>query len=131
MKKIFIFIAIVSFLCCTGFTQDIVLLKTDGCAIFGSPSNSNDTAYWIDMALNVMKYIGIVMLLAYSIIDFVKAITEQDNGSIQKAAKRTGKRIIYVVLLFFVPIIVNYLMNFLGLYGTCGYGESGNIGYVN
>lgn len=158
MKRIFIFVAIVSFFCCTGFTAtldnrdynnvvitennkdndiEVTRLSNTGGSdldcetLFGNENDEKAPAYWIQLALSIIKYIGIVLLVVYSVVDFVKAITEQDNDALKKASNRTIKRLIYVILLFFVPIIVSFVMNFLGLYGTCGYGEGGVITYVN
>ena len=146
MKKFIFIVAIISFFSCISFAHastvnynstDVYILKASNgdtgnkcTTLLGDQGNENDPAYWIQKALIVMRYLGIALLLAYSTLDFVKAITEQDNDAVTKAAKKTGKRLIFAILLFFVPVIVSFLMTFLGLYGTCGLGESEGIGYV-
>ena len=146
MRKMIFIVAIISFFSCISFAHastfdfsiddsNFYILTSDTnqqCReLFGDPEDSAYPAFWIQKGLTVIKYIGIVFLFVFSTIDFIKAITEQDNDLVIKAAKKSGKRLIYVVLLFFVPVLVNFLMNLLGLYGTCGYGESEVIGYVN
>ncbi len=147
MKKFIFVMAIISFFSCISFAKASVLennnkennnlyvLKAsdsgvDCHTLFGDEGNPNDPAYWIQTALKIIKYLGIVFLLVYSTLDYIKAITAQDSDAVIKATKKTGLRLIYAVLLFFVPVIVSFFMNFLGLYGTCGYGESEGIGYV-
>ncbi|MEG1312937.1 MAG: hypothetical protein RSD40_01350, partial [Bacilli bacterium] len=91
-------------------------------ALFGDITEPNDPAYWIQWSLNLMKYIAIIALLVLSTMDFLKAMVNQDKDGIQKAMKTTAKRFIFAVLLFFLPIIVEFIMNLFGAYGTCGLG---------
>ena len=60
------------------------------------------------------------MCLALSMMDFVKAVASQDKDALAKATKTTGKRIIYAMVLFFIPDLINFLFELLGWVGTCG-----------
>ncbi|MEG1566008.1 MAG: hypothetical protein RR342_04685, partial [Bacilli bacterium] len=91
-------------------------------AVFGDQDDANYPAYWIQWSLNLMKYIAIVALLVLSTMDFLKAMVNQDKDAIQKAAITTAKRFVFAVLIFFLPIIVEFIMNLFGAYGTCGLG---------
>ena len=44
------------------------------------------------------------------------------EDALKKAGTTAIKRFIYCVILFFVPIIVNFIMNLFGVYGSCGIG---------
>lgn len=97
--------------------------SSDGCnAIFGDPNNSNSVAYFLQQVLTVMQYAGPILCLVLSISDFVKAAASQDKDALTKAAKTTGKRIVLAMVLFFIPVLVNFLFPLLGWYGTCGIG---------
>ncbi len=75
---------------------------------------------FLQQIFNVFKYAAPLLCLALSIVDFIKATASQDKDALVKAAKMTGKRIIYAIILFFIPDLINFLFNLLGWYGTCG-----------
>ena len=60
------------------------------------------------------------MCLVFSTIDFVKAAASQDKDALAKAGKNAGKRVIYALILFFVPVLIEFLFPLLGWVGTCG-----------
>ncbi len=90
--------------------------------LFGDPDDSKYIAYWLQWTINLMKYLGIIALFVMSTVDFVKALVQHDQDALKKAATTSVKRFIFCVLLFFLPIIVDTLMSFLGAYGTCNIG---------
>ena len=90
--------------------------------LFGDPDNSRYVAYWMQWTMNLIKYLGIIALFVMSTVDFVKALVQSDQDALKKAATTSVKRFIFCVLLFFLPIIVDTLMSFLGAYGTCNIG---------
>ena len=90
--------------------------------LFGDPDNSNDIAYWLQWSMNLMKYIGIIALFILSTVDFVKALIQNDQDALKKAGMTTAKRFIFCVILFFLPIIIDFAMTLLGAYGTCNIG---------
>ena len=45
-----------------------------------------------------------------------------DKDALKKASNTAIKRFIYCILLFFTPMIVEFLMSLFGAYGTCGIG---------
>ena len=75
---------------------------------------------FLQQVFNVFKYAAPLLCLALSIVDFLKATASQDKDALTKAAKTTGKRIVYAIILFFIPNLINFLFNLLGWYGTCG-----------
>ena len=104
------------------FTRNIVVAAGDNCPALGNPEDSQYPAYWLQEALNIMRYIAIVALLVLVTIDFVKAVASNDKDALKKAGSTAIKRFIYCVLLFFVPIIVKIIMTMFGAYGSCGIG---------
>lgn len=101
---------------------DKVTLINEQCSAFGDPNVIGTPAYWMQQALEIMKYIAIVALLVLSTLDFIKALAQNDKDALKKAGNTTVKRFIYCVLLFFAPMIVEFMMSLFGAYGTCGIG---------
>ena len=50
-------------------------------------------------------------LLSFSIADFFKAIVSNDKDALKKAGSTTVKRFIYCVIIFFLPIIIDFLLD--------------------
>ncbi len=75
---------------------------------------------FLQQIFNIFKFAAPILCLALSITDFVKATASQDKDALKKAAQMTGKRIVYAIILFFIPTLINFLFDLLGWYGTCG-----------
>lgn len=106
------------------FTRNIRVAVTEGdeCTGLGNPKNSQYPAFWLQEALNIMRYIAIVALLVLVTTDFVKAVASNDKDALKKAGSTAIKRFIYCVLLFFVPIVIKIVMTMFGVYSSCGIG---------
>ncbi len=85
----------------------------------GDPDIDSTPAYWLQRILDIMKYAAIIALFVFVTLDFMKAIVANDKDAIKKAGSKAIKRFIYCVLIFFLPIIVELLMELFGIYGTC------------
>lgn len=94
--------------------------RSESCPMFGDPESEGDLAYYMQTAFNIMKYVGILMLIGFTVMDLINGVTSGDDKEIQKIGTKFLKRFIYAVLLFFLPIIINFVFDILGLYGTCG-----------
>lgn len=83
-----------------------------------------DAEVWefLQQVFNVIKYAGPILCLVLSVSDFVKAAASQDKDALVKATKTTGKRVVYALVLFFIPTLINFLFPLLGWVGTCGIG---------
>lgn len=89
--------------------------------LLGDKTKDGDEApiYWIDLGFNVIKYIAIIALIVLSTIDFMKAVVAQDNDALQKAIRTTVKRLIFAVMIFFLPILVDFVLEVLEISGSC------------
>ncbi len=103
----------------TGTDDNVGYTGMDCYGLLGPTSDPNAPAYWLQKALQVIRYAGIAALFIFSTIDFVKAIVNQDNDALRKAISTTVKRFIYAILIFFVPILTENILRFFGVYGTC------------
>lgn len=91
-------------------------------ALLGDPNFEGSPAYWIQFAFNIIKYVAIIALLVMVLMDFIQALVKSDKDALKAAATKAVKRFIYCVLIFFLPIIIEFLMELFGAYGTCNIG---------
>ena len=76
-------------------------------------------AYVLQKVFNFMKILGPILVLVMTILDSVKAVTSGDKDELSKLLKKTAKRIIYAVLLFVFPTILNLILGWVTVHGTC------------
>ncbi len=97
-------------------------LVDDGCGgVFGDPEDPNYIAYYLQLIFNIIKFLGPVLVIVMSIIDLLKVTAEQkQDGELEKLGGKTLKRLIYAVIIFVLPSLINYIFGLIGLYGTCG-----------
>ena len=88
-------------------------------SVLGSDT-PGEPLYYINIILDVIKYAAIICLLGFSIADFVKAIVSEDKDALKKAGTTTMKRFIYCVMIFFLPIVINFLLDLFQLTGMIG-----------
>ena len=87
----------------------------DGCdGLLGDTGDPNDPAYYVRLMLLVMRYAAVVLAVILSMIDFFKAIIAQDKEAVMKAAKTSGYRLAFAVIIFFLPIVIDFIMGLLG-----------------
>lgn len=94
--------------------------ESDCKAILGDPKDKESFAYMLQQIFTIIGYIAPVLCLVLSTIDFVKAAASQDKDGLKKAFKTASKRVILTMVLFFLPMLINFTFNLLGWYGTCG-----------
>lgn len=99
--------------------NDYYYSDMDCYGLLGNPNDANAPAYWIQFALKIMRYAAIIALFGLSTADFIKAFTSQNQDAMKTAFSTAGKRLIYAVLIFFLPVVVEFIMNLFGVYGTC------------
>lgn len=66
--------------------------------------------------LKWMKYIAPVLVIILSMLDFIKALAAQDDDAMKKAQQKFTKRLISAVLLFLLPLIIDYVLRIFNLY---------------
>lgn len=74
-----------------------------------------------NMIFTLIRIITPIILITFGMLDFTKAIGQNDSDALQKAIKTFTKRAIICVIIFLIPTLVNFLMNITGISdGTCG-----------
>lgn len=101
-------------------TSSNVSTSSSNCPVFGDPEDNTTVAYYMQSAFNIMKFAGILLAIIFTVIDLFKAITTQDDAALKKVGSKTIKRVLYAILIFFLPDLINLLLHLVGLYGTCG-----------
>ena len=82
--------------------------------ILGSVQDEESVAWLLQKILNYIKILGPSLAIALGTIDFVKAIVTSDEKSMKETQKKFVNRLIAAFLLFFVPLIVQVLLNLFG-----------------
>ena len=96
------------------------LLLGDCTYVLGNLNDKTSTAYLLQEIFQVFKFAAPVLVMVFTLIDFFKALVNQEKEDIAKAAKRLIKRLILAAVLFMSPTLINYLFQLLGWTGTCG-----------
>lgn len=75
-------------------------------------------------ALRLIQIAGPILVIVMTIIDLIKATATGGKDDLSKVGKKTVKRLIYAVLLFLIPTILNWVFSIFGVYGVCGIGTN-------
>ena len=73
-------------------------------------------------ALRLMQIAGPILVIIMTIIDLIKARATGGKDDLSKLGTKTIKRLIYAVLLFVIPSLLDWLFGLFSIYGTCGIG---------
>lgn len=84
----------------------------------GCTDNDSSVAWLLQKILDYIKILGPTIAVVLGSIDFVKAIITSDQDNMKKTEMRFVKRIIAAVILFFIPMLVEILLNIVGLSGS-------------
>ena len=83
----------------------------------------------LSFILNIVKYLIKIIqfvvpffLIALVIFDLLKGIIAGDEKSSKETTNKIGKRLLYAVLLFLIPILVRYVFRAIDKVGVEGYG---------
>lgn len=98
--------------------KPIEITNQDKCETILGPFDEEDApAYWIKWALNTIEYIAIIALLVFVTLDFIKALASNDKDALKKAGTNAIRRFIYCVIIFFIPIVVEIILELFGIAG--------------
>ena len=71
--------------------------------------------------LKIFQIAAPVLCVAFSTLDVVRTVSKGDaEAEMKKVAQKFGKRMIYTVLLFFLPIFVDQVMQIADVWGVNG-----------
>ena len=70
----------------------------------------SDTQEIIDWILNMVRFVGIILVIVLGMLDFIKATASGDQEETRKSRGKFVKRLIACIALFLAPIIVEFLL---------------------
>ena len=73
---------------------------------------------WIRSALNLVKYVALVLVIILGALDFIQAAVSGEADKMKKAGNSFVKRIIAVVILFLLPVIVELILGLIEIFGV-------------
>ena len=102
--------------------NDYIVLDSDcGGLLTDEEGNINSFGEFLQDVFNFIKYLGPTLVVVLTIVEFAKAAAANDKDALIKAGKKTGTRIALALLLFFLPVLIDFVFeHILHWYGTCG-----------
>ncbi len=96
--------------------------EIDCSGLLGNPKNEGEPAFYLQIIFNVMKYVAIIILILFSMMDYFGAIFNHDNDAIKKATSKLIQRLLICVVLFLFPYLLEYIFTWINVYNpsTCG-----------
>ena len=73
-------------------------------------SDSPGISYYLSSAIKIISYVSLALAVILGALDFVKAITSQDDAALKKAFQLFSKRLVAVVLIFLSYVIVKTVL---------------------
>ena len=70
---------------------------------------------------DIIKFADVILVVVLPIVTFTKAIAK-GGDELKKAINVTIKRVIIGIIIFFIPILIDFIFDAIGLYNTCGIG---------
>ncbi len=95
-----------------------VLATCEG--VLGDKNDENSVAYLLQEIFDILKIASPVLVLIFSLLDFMGAVASQDKDRLTKAVKHTFIRVIVGLLVFTIPILCDFFFELTGMYSTCG-----------
>ena len=91
-------------------------------SLLGNPNDPDSVAWLLQQILNYIRVIGPIIVVVLSSVEFAKVIIQSDDEAMAKAQKKLINRLILVVALFFIPTLVQLILQIFGITGdpTCG-----------
>lgn len=78
------------------------------------PSGLLRVIYFFKLIMDIVFILIPIVLIVFISIDLAKALMSGDKGEQSKTFKHIGKRVLYAIILFFVPTIVSFVNAVLG-----------------
>lgn len=83
-----------------------------------------DPAYYLQFVFNLMKYAALILLFVFTAVEFGKAMVSNNQDAMKKAIANTIKRLIIAIIIFFLPVLIEFILQLLGIYQQDGCGIS-------
>ena len=67
------------------------------------------------MAFNIIKYLSTLILIVFTIVDYIKAVVSKDDEELSKTNTRFVKRFIFAIIIFVLPSLIIMVLEWGGL----------------
>lgn len=84
----------------------------EGCDVI-----SNDLKSWLIQLLDLIKIGGLILTLILGMTDFFKGVTSGEADAMKKVWKSFANRLIAVIILFLLPLIIEFLFGLINISG--------------
>lgn len=95
-------------------------------SLLGDPTDkvTKPPAFYLQIIFDIMKYAAILILIVFSIMDFLGAVTSQDDNAIKKAMSKLMTRMVLCLIIFIIPMVLTFIFELIGVFtpSTCGIG---------
>ena len=81
----------------------------------GNVYTKGTPAYMLNFAFNIMKYAAIVLLFVFTVVELAKSVADGKDETRKKATQNIIKRLIIAVVIFFLPLLINFILSLLGV----------------
>ena len=81
---------------------------------------SGEFTEFLQNVFGLMKIAGPILVIIMTTMDLIKAVASGGKDDLPKLGTKTVKRLIYAVLLFVIPSLLDWAFKLLGIYGVCG-----------
>lgn len=88
--------------------------------VLGDKNDEESIAYLLQEIFDILKIGSPVLVLVFSLLDFMGAVTSQDKDRLTKAVKNTFIRGIVGLIVFVIPVLCDFFFELTGMYSTCG-----------
>jgi len=101
---------------------DIITQTCD--SLLGSVTTKGSPAFYLAAIFSVLRYVAIAIIIVMTSLDFVGAVSSHDNEIIKKAVNKLLKRAILCVIIFLLPTVIEFILQFVHNRSitTCGIG---------
>lgn len=83
--------------------------------LLGNVDCECSVAWLLQKLLNYIKILGPTIAIVLGTKDFVQAIISSEDDNMKKTEMRFAKRIVAAALLFFIPLLVQLLLDITGM----------------
>ena len=105
-KKLFVIYSIIFVKICSCYSN-VYAATSFNCNSLGNLKRDLENFF------NLFKIIVPLLIIGLSSFDFIKAITNKDDKDIKKSFTKLMKRLIAAVVLFFLPILIEILLELI------------------
>lgn len=97
----------------TGQQYFVINIAETNCeSLFGRVNDKpTSPAFYIVIAFRTIKYVGIVLLIVLTLIDFISALVSQDDNAIKKTVNKLGIRAVLCIVLFLLPSFIKFSLD--------------------